>query len=195
MRVLHSLHSLQFLMEAPKEPNPPETPKVDTPADGATTGTPEAPKETETLDAREKDEFFGSTLQKSAITQAVTDGHIKLVPQKKTQKTRGKGSREISYGWDDVEFVDTDGVLAFVGGDEKRLLNLLSDVASDMNQQAAWEVLFELSDEDRLVRQAAKRIAKVLGISEEDAEEQVKKMISEKATAIASAKAAEAVKA
>lgn len=139
----------------------------------------------ETLDARTKDEYFGSTLNKESIAKAVVDGHIKLDHQKKVQKTRGKGSRELSYEWDDIEFIDTDGVLAFVGGDEKRLLTLLSDVASDMNQQAAWEVLFELSDEDRLVKQAAKRIAKVLGITDEAAEEQVRMMIQNKAKEIA----------
>lgn len=136
---------------------------------------------TDTLDAREKDEFFGSTVQKASIEKAVTDGHIKLSKQNKTQKTRGKGSRELTYTWNDVEFLDTDGVLAFVGGDEKRLLNLLSDVASDMNQQAAWETLFEVSDEDKLIRQAAKRVAQVLGVSEEEAEKQVRSMIEAKA--------------
>jgi hypothetical protein len=169
--------------EAPKDSGgnaPQESPKE---------GEDKKTEETETLDAREKDEYFGSTLHKESVSKAVVDGHIKLTHQKKTQKTRGKGSREMSYEWDDLEFVDTDGVLAFVGGDEKRLLTLLSDVASDMNQQMAWETLFELSDEDRLVRQAAKRIAKVLNISEEDAEIQVKKMIADKAKEVAEAAA------
>lgn len=168
-----------FLMEAPKD-------------NGG--GTPDAPKDVETskenpetLDAREKDEYFGSTLHKESIAKAVTEGHILLDHQKKVQKTRGKGSREMSYEWDDIKFVDTDGVLAFVGGDETRLLTLLSDVASDMNQQQAWEVLFELSDEDRLVKQAAKRIAKVLGISDEQAEEHVRKMIEDKAKEVVAA--------
>lgn len=149
--------------------------------DDASTENKEESK-TDTLDVREKDEFFGSTLQNASIAQAVADGHIKLTPQSKTQKTRGKGSRELTYNWNDIEFLDTDGVLAFVGGDEKRLMNLLSDVASDMNQQTAWETLFEISDEDKLVRQAAKRIATVLGISEDEAEKQVRKMITDKAT-------------
>jgi hypothetical protein len=162
-------------------------PLMETPTDKNSSG--EKAPETKEAEAGspEKDEFFGSTLQKAAVEKAVTDGNIKLVPQSKTQKTRGKGSRELTYNWNDVEFVNTDGVLAFVGGDEDRLLKLLSNVASDMNQQAAWETLFEVTDEDKLIRQAAKRIAQVLGISEDAAEIQVREMVVAKAKEAAQA--------
>jgi hypothetical protein len=154
---------------------------------GGTVGdtTTDETKTPETLDVREKDDYFGSTLQKESVAKAVEAGNITLEPQSKTQKTRGKGSRELTYNWNDIKFNNFDGVLAYVGGDENRLLGLLSDYASDIEQQQAWEVLFEVTDEEKLIRQAARRIAQVLNISEDAAVEQVKAMISAKAKEVA----------
>lgn len=121
------------------------------------------------------------------VKNAIEAGYIAIDRQSKTQKTRGKGSRELTYEWDNVDFKDIQGALAYFSGRKRTLvetvaedgnpvekktvvdvspedaiLDALSDYASDQNQQEAWEALFELSDTDKQIRAAAKKLVGLL---------------------------------
>lgn len=123
------------------------------------------------------------------LDKAIANGDVVLESVTKTQKTRGKGSRELTYTWNNVDFKSFEGVIAYFTGSKKTVevpdgvnedgtpkvkkatvdvapeeavLSALSEYCSDMNQQEAWETLFELSDTDKQIRAAAKKLVGLL---------------------------------
>lgn len=148
----------------------------------------------------------GRNKMTEVMTKAIANGDVVLENVTKTQKTRGKGSRELTYSYDNVDFKTFEGVIAYFTGakktvevpngnnedgtpkmvkrtvevaPEQAVLEALSEYASDMNQQESWETLFELSDTDKQIRAAAKKLVGLLpGIdSIEKAEEFVRQQI------------------
>lgn len=127
----------------------------------------------------------GHKMSEATIKAAVDAGHIKVTKEEKTQNTRGKGSRPITFSWDNISFEDMDGVMAYYETPEG-VLKALSESASQANEQEAWEANFELSDFDKQVRAAARKLVGLLpGVDTiEKAEEFVRAQI-EAATAAA----------
>lgn len=151
---------------------------------------------------RERNRIRKAKTMTPELKAAIDAKQVILTKEEKTQGTRGKGSRKLTYSWDNVDFQTVEGALAYFTGltktvdgepdadgkvtkkvvaiePEQAILEALSDYASEKNQQDAWEALFELSDVDKQIRAAAKKLVGLLpGIdSIEKAEEFVRAQI------------------